>query len=319
MQSELLFGYTPEKSVNHLSEVELWQRYQALQAVEHRGKKSSKFSRLLARTMAVMGVGLLLLTACGGAEATGPLRDLDLPYNFAECNKPPQKPEVFRNDDPVFRAASVPLFIGEQGQPSNGWGHGALLEHEDGSLSITTVLHVAEIADTECLYAAIPGTGVIGALNPEQSWEWDREVYELVDTGFGSIGLVRDNIVSFRMTRSHEHEVHQAIKRGDVTPLRVSTSGLNTIDGLAIPNPETGKVGYYEIVDGDENKITMRAEAGYVCQGRSGGPMLREVNGQVFNEVAGFVYLVSKTHEDSYNGHQRYCSDDLAYAINALR
>jgi hypothetical protein len=216
--------------------------------------------------------------------------------DFSSC-KPPRLGRPEHNSDPVFRAATVSL------QSNAGSGSGFLLRHSNGGLSITTVLHVAELSRDECMFATVPGTGVTGALDWERSVKWGRNP------------LVPDDVVSFVMTPSHRRVVQEAIDRGAITPLQMSEKSVKKGDRVGTPNPLNGKVGYLEVTNTSFDQIIMRVETGEVCQGWSGNPTLRWSPSRqtLTNEVVGVHFGAFHTYEKEDG---RECSNNVAYAIN---
>lgn len=261
---------------------------------------------LTRRKFLFMGGAVGLAALLGGCRL--PRVEGNVGYEFATCTGDVDRPFVYRNSDPVFRAASVPVFS------QVGYGHGSLLKDSRGNLRVVTVRHVARMAKGLCTYAAVPGSGVKGALDWRKRQEWGHRVVDVVNNGLGNLVRSVDDIVSLEMTRGHEQHVRQFMREGGVVPLQRYEGELQEDDWVGIPNPETGKMGYFQIVELEGHKIVMESKAGSVCQGRSGGPVLRWDGSRksCTNEMVGAAYMITVANTDSSG---RACGDERVYAI----
>lgn len=198
-----------------------------------------------------------------------------------------------RNEDPIFRAASVNIAT------HIGYGSGGLYERADKSLTIRTIEHVSDMAheidDNEEIGVFIPGYGWfstkacdINVRNVEQVLDGEVDIRDPLT------GRVYDTdvITEFDVPDEVADRLRPLIEAGEITPLGafVSSNVQQTIGRVAtsggfimMARPDTGEYFGMDIsdfdtaIDGSQIRglpLEIPGLLGNACQGNSGQPML---------------------------------------------
>jgi len=203
---------------------------------------------------------------------------------------------------PVFRAATL-SFRSQELNFFKIFGTGFLVER-DGRYEVFTVLHVVDKFEGKVGIYIADGNYKIMDIDPKNS----KNFKEKVDN---------DAIVSFNIDARAKSILDDAKNRGHITPLKLSPLDPAYGEILVSPNTELDIFDQMNFRGFRNGLQRLDLIKGYICQGRSGSPILRVFDGKITNEVVGVLTQAESRDLKDPSFRGRICSfNGLSFPIN---